>query len=158
MPDLTFIRYPNQESDIHILQTEIPGLDYMGKSKPEKESIRIKKKRFYSHSRRIWLKTLWWYIHLGWQGTPDRTYEILKNNGSNIISHFIERPGRGYREKLFRCMLYEYAQLPEQKQKDKVFRAAAKLNLVKCTSVEPALTEGGEPVYSKKLFSEVVGR
>ena len=157
MPDLTFIRYPNQESDIHILQTEIPGLDYMGKSKPEKECIRIKKKRFYSHSRRIWLKTLWWYIHLGWQGTPDRTYEILKNNGSNIISHFIERPGRGYREKLFRCMLYEYAQLPEQKQKDKVFRAAAKLNLVKCTSVEPALTEGGEQVYSKKLFSEVVG-
>lgn len=153
MPDLTFIRYPNLKEDVNILREYIPGLSYAIGIKTEKDSIRIKKKRFYSHTRRIWLKTLWWYVYLGWQGTSEETYEVLKNNGTNIISHFIERPGRGYREQLFRCMLYAYSMLPEQK--DSTFRAAAKLNLAKCVSMEPALTEGGEARYSQVLFDEV---
>ena len=153
MPDLTFIRYPNQQSDVEVIREYIPNLSYAIGVKTEKDSIRIKKKRFYSHTRRIWLKTLWWYVHLGWQDTPKKTYEVLKNNGTNIISHFIERPGRGYREQLFRCMLYAYSLLPEQR--DSIFRAAAKLNLAKCVSIEPALSEGGEIFYSKKLFEEV---
>ena len=154
MPDLTFIRYPNKKEDAEILAENIPGLTYAIGIKSEKDSGRIKKKRFYSHTRRIWLKTLWWYIHLGWQGSTDLTFEILKNNGTNIISHFIERPGRGYRPTLFRAMLYAYAMLPEQK--DSVFRAAGKLNLAKCVSVEPALTEGGEKRYAEQLFKEVL--
>ena len=153
MPDLTFIRYPNQSSDIDVIREYIPDLTYAKGVKTEKDSIRIKKKRFYSHTRRIWLKTLWWYIHLGWQGDAEQTYKVLENNGTNIISHFIERPGRGYREQLFRCMLYAYSLLPEQR--DSIFRAAAKLNLAKCVSVEPALTVGGEEAYSEKLFEEV---
>ncbi len=153
MPDLTFIRYPNLNEDVKIIREYIPDLSYAIGIKTEKDSIRIKKKRFYSHTRRIWLKTLWWYIHLGWQGTSEDTYEVLKNNGTNIISHFIERPGRGYREQLFRCMLYAYSLLPEQK--DSTFRAAAKLNLAKCVSMEPALAEGGEVKYSQMLFDEV---
>lgn len=153
MPDLTFIRYPNQSSDVEIIQQNIPGLSYAIGIKTEKDSIRLKKKRFYSHTRRIWLKTLWWYIHLGWQGSSEKTYKTLQNNGTNIISHFIERPGRGYRTTLFRDMLYAYSKLPEQK--DSTFRAAAKLNLAKCVSVEPALTEGGEKTYAKALFEEV---
>lgn len=153
MPDLTFIRYPNQPSDIDTLKRYIPNLSYAIGIKTEKDSLRLKKKRFYSHTRRIWLKTLWWYVHLGWQGSSEKTFEVLKNNGTNIISHFIERPGRGYREQLFRCMLYAYSLLP--KQKDKIFRAAAKLNLAKCISVEPALSEGRETTYSKNLFEEV---
>lgn len=153
MPDLTFIRYPNLNEDVKVIREYIPDLSYAIGIKTEKDSIRIKKKRFYSHTRRIWLKTLWWYIHLGWQGNSKTTYEVLKNNGTNIISHFIERPGRGYREQLFRCMLYAYSLLPEQK--DSTFRAAAKLNLAKCVSMEPALAEGGEVKYSKMLFDEV---
>lgn len=154
MPDLTFIRYPNQGSDVEILREYIPNLSYPKAVQTEKDSMRLKKKRFYSHTRRIWLKTLWWYIHLGWQNTSEVTYEVLKNNGTNIISHFIERPGRGYREHLFRCMLYAYSQLSEQK--DETFRAAAKLNLAKCVSIEPALSLGGEEKYSEKLFEEVI--
>lgn len=153
MPDLTFIRYPNLNEEVKVIKEYIPDLSYAIGIKTEKDSVRIKKKRFYSHTRRIWLKTLWWYIHLGWQGNSKTTYEVLKNNGTNIISHFIERPGRGYREQLFRCMLYAYSLLPEQK--DSTFRAAAKLNLAKCVSMEPALAEGGEVKYSKMLFDEV---
>ena len=131
MPDITYMRYP----------------------KPEQGAIRLNQKRFFSHTRRIWLKTLWWYIYLGWQGTADDTYEILKNNGTNIISHFIERPGKGYRPVLFRSMMKAYSSVPVQK--DEVFRAAAKLNLAKCKTIEPALTLGGESVYSCQLFNEV---
>ena len=152
-PDLTFIRYPNQNQDVNIISEYIPNLSYAIGVKTEKDSVRLKKKRFYSHTRRIWLKTLWWYSHLGWQGGSESTYAVLKNNGTNIISHFIERPGKGYREQLFRCMLYAFSLLPEQK--DKTFRAAAKLNLAKCVSLEPALTEGGEVRYAELLFDEV---
>ena len=132
MPDITYLRYP----------------------KPEQGSMRINQKRFYSHTRRIWLKTLWWYVHLGWQGTSEKTFEVLKNNGTNIISHFIERPGKGYRPKLFRSMMYVYSTLPTQK--DTIFRAAAKMNLAKCITVEPALTVGGEDAYTADLFREIV--
>ncbi len=156
MPDITFIRYPNIPDDIQILQESLPGLSYSIAVRTEKDSMRIKKKRFYSHTRRIWLKTLWWYIHLGWQGDSETTYAVLKNNGTNIISHFIERPGRGYRPELFRYMLYAYSLLPEQK--DSTFRAAAKMNLAKCVTVEPALTEGGEKEYARRLFDEVAAK
>lgn len=156
MPDITFIRYPNIPDDIQILQESLPGLSYSIAVRTEKDSMRIKKKRFYSHTRRIWLKTLWWYIHLGWQGDSETTYAVLKNNGTNIISHFIERPGRGYRPELFRYMLYAYSLLPEQK--DSIFRAAAKMNLAKCVTVEPALTEGGEKEYARRLFDEVTAK
>lgn len=153
MPDITFIRYPNIPDDVEILREAIPNLSYAIAIRTEKDSMRIKKKRFYSHTRRIWLKTLWWYIHLGWQGDSVTTYQVLKNNGTNIISHFIERPGRGYRPALFRYMLYAYSLLPEQK--DSTFRAAAKMNLARCVLVEPALTEGGEQAYARKLFEDV---
>lgn len=133
MPDITYLRYP----------------------KPEQGSIRINQKRFYSHTRRIWLKTLWWYVHLGWQGSAKQTFDVLKNNGTNIISHFIERPGKGYRPALFRNMMYAYSKQPIQK--DSVFRAAAKMNLAKCVTVEPALTVGGERAYAIELFDEVQG-
>ena len=156
MPDITFIRYPNIPDDIQILQESLPGLSYSIAVRTEKDSMRIKKKRFYSHTRRIWLKTLWWYIHLGWQGDSETTYAVLKNNGTNIISHFIERPGRGYRPELFRYRLYAYSLLPEQK--DSTFRAAAKMNLAKCVTVEPALTEGGEKEYARRLFDEVTAK
>lgn len=131
MPDITYLRYP----------------------KPEQGSLRINQKRFFSHTRRIWLKTLWWYVHLGWQGSSGKTFEVLKNNGTNIISHFIERPGKGYRLKLFRSMMYVYSTLPTQK--DTIFRAAAKMNLAKCVTVEPALTAGGEDAYTADLFREI---
>lgn len=155
MPDITFIRYPNLPADVEQLKQYFPGLAYAGGITTEKDSGRLKKKRFYSHTRRIWLKTLWWYIYLSWQGDYESTFKVLKNNTTNIISHFIERPGRGYRESLFRSMMYAYSMLPEQN--NKIFTSAAKLNLAKCVSVEPALTEGGEIEYSKKLFEEVTG-
>ena len=131
MPDITYLRYPN----------------------PEKGSIRINQKRFYSHTRRIWLKTLWWYIHLSWQGDESKTFEVLRDNGVDNINKLIETPGRGYRIPLFRSMMLEYHKTSPHKVKD--FAAFTKLNNAKCVSVEPALTSGGVAVYAQKLLAEV---
>ena len=131
MPDITYLRYPN----------------------PEKGSIRINQKRFYSHTRRIWLKTLWWYIHLSWQGDESKTFEVLRDNGVDNINKLIETPGRGYRIPLFRSMMLEYHKTSPHKVKD--FAAFTKLNNAKCVSVEPELTSGGVAVYAQKLLAEV---
>ena len=50
--------------------------------------------------------------------------------------------------------MYIYSTLSTQK--DNIFRAAAKINLAKCVTVEPALTIGGERAYSENLFKEIL--
>ncbi|MBR5296684.1 MAG: hypothetical protein IKU29_02305 [Parabacteroides sp.] len=134
MPDITYQRYPD----------------------PKQGDIRINQKRFYAHTRRIWLKSLWWYIHLSWQGTADTTFEVLKDNGTDNINKLIETPGRGYRLSLFRNMMLEYHRTGPHKVKD--FAAFTKLNNAKCISVEPELTIGGVTGYAQSLLAEVSTR
>ena len=136
MPDITYLRYPNPEKGIR---------DAGG---------RLNHKRFYAATRRIWLKTLWWYIHLSWQGSAEKTFEVLKNNSTDNINKLIETPVRGYRLKLFRSMMLEYSKTNLHTTDD--FLAFTKLNNAKCVSVEPALTFGGEQEYARKLLDEIV--
>lgn len=133
-PDITHMRYPpsNKDSD---------------------EGHRINSKRFYAHTRRIWLKTLWWYIHLSWQGSADATYKVLKDLGTDTISDFIERPGKGYRLTLFRELIKAYACV--DKKSSDLFNKIQKQNLVNCTTVEPALTRNGESGYVSQLFIQL---
>lgn len=134
MPDITYQRYPE----------------------PKQGDIRINRKRFYAHTRRIWLKTLWWYVHLSWQESAEATFEALKDNGIDNINKLIETPGRGYRLPLFRCMMLEYHRTGPHKVKD--FAAFTKLNNAKCISVEPELTSGGISAYAQRLLTEVSTR
>ena len=136
MPDITYLRYPKPENAI----SEAGG--------------RLNHKRFYSHKRRIWLKTLWWYVHLSCQGTAKKTFDVLKDNATDNINKLIETPGKGYRLSLYRNMVREYSEKVPHKAKD--FAAITKLNNVKCISVEPELIAGGEKQYVKQLVSEVV--
>ena len=131
MPDITYQRYPD----------------------PKQGDIRINRKRFYAHTRRIWLKTLWWYVHLSWQGSAKATFDILKDNGIDNINKLIETPGRGYRLPLFRSMMLEYHRTGPHRVKD--FAAFTKLNNAKCVSVEPELTSGGVAAYAQRLLAEV---
>ena len=135
MPDITYLRYPDPEKQI------------------KESGGRLNHKRFYAATRRIWLKTLWWYIHLSWQGTEEKTFEVLKDNGTDNINKLIETPGRGYRLPLFRSMMREYAANSPNRVKD--FSAFTKLNNAKCVLVEPALTLGGVDAYAHKLFEEL---
>ncbi len=130
-----------------------PDITYMRYPKGGKDDIRINKKRFYSHTRRIWLKTLWWYIHLSWQGNRRATYDVLKGFGTDTISDFIERPGKGYRLKLFRDLIKAYSKV-DNKSAD-TFNRIQKQNLVNCTTVEPTLTENAEIGYINQLFFQL---
>lgn len=131
MPDLTYWRYPD----------------------PKQGDIRINQKRFYSHTRRIWLKTLWWYIHLSWQGNSEKTFNILKDKGTDAISQLIERTGRGYRISLYRALMKEYSLIPGQFSK--IYQRTMALNTARCRTIVPILTSGGETGYVKKLFSDM---
>lgn len=135
MPDITYLRYPDPEKNIR----EAGG--------------RINHKRFYLGTRRIWLKTLWWYVHLSWQGDSEKTFNVLKENAIDNINKLIETPGKGYRLSLYRNMMLEYSKQPVHSTD--VFLAMTKLNNVKCLSVEPELVFGGEKEYVRQLVSEV---
>lgn len=138
MPDITYLRYPDPEQGVR------------------DEGGRLNHKRFYAGTRRIWLKTLWWYIHLSWQGSEKDTFKVLKGNGVDNINKLIETPGRGYRISLFRAMMLEYYRTSPHKVKE--FAAFTKLNNAKCVSMEPVLTCGGEPGYARRLFMELANQ
>ena len=129
-PDITYARYPVAEDD------GVGG--------------RINHKRFYEGTRRIWLKTLWWYVHLSWQGSEGATRRVLETGGANCISKLIETPGRGYRVEAYRAMMREYAS--HGTFSNDAFNFAMKLNGALCRTGEPELWEGGVQGYAKELF------
>lgn len=132
-PDITHLRYPPSKKD-------------------QNEGHRLNPKRFYLHTRRIWLKTLWWYIHLAWQGTENATYRVIKDFGTDTISDFIERPGKGYRLPLYRALMKEYSSVKNKSAS--FFNRIQKQNLVNCRNIEPALTDGAERGYVKRLIKQ----
>lgn len=134
-PDLTYLRYPNPEDEV------------------KKQGGRINRKRFFSQTRRIWIKSLWWYVHLSWQGSKDATRDVIAGNGANIISHFIETPGRGYRVDLYRALMSHYAGRADKG--NDLFCAAAKLNGAECRNIEPSLMPGGVTEYCCVLFDKI---
>jgi len=133
-PDITNKRYPPTKVDIA-------------------DGHRLNTKRFYLHTRRIWLKTLWWYIHLSWQGTDSETYDVLRKFGSDTISDLYERPGKGYRLALYRELMRQYSGI--ENKSTSLFNEIQKRNLVNCRTVEPALTEGAERGYISRLLDEL---
>lgn len=154
--DFTVIQANDDDIWRYISVKVMPDITYQRYSEPKKGDIRINQKRFFAHTRRIWLKTLWWYIHLSWQGSEEKTFEVLKENGVDNINKLIETPGRGYRVTLFRNMMLEYHRTRPHVVKD--FAAFTKLNNAKCVSVEPMLTSGGIGTYAQKLLEEVSSR
>lgn len=112
--------------------------------------------RFWKESRRIWLKTLWWYIYLSWQGSVEKTYAILKDNTTDEIVQLVERSGSsGYRVETCRKIMEHYGSLEkeEKKRNNQIFRRVMKLNTARTKVVEPALLVGGEKMYVKELFA-----
>ena len=70
----------------------------------------LNEQRFYSNSRRIWLKTLWWYIELSWRNNKEDTYQVLCNNTTDTLVSLVERPGLGYNINLYREIMYQLEQ------------------------------------------------
>lgn len=112
----------------------------------------INEDRMWRNGRRIWLKTLWWYIHLSRQNSIEETYEILKSNSSDDISQLIERTGIGYRCDLYREIMRQYA---EHDHSGHLLRRVLKLNVAICGSVEPLLCNDGLRGYVAFLYDQL---
>ena len=80
--------------------------------------------RFWKKPKRLWLRVLWWYIHLSWQGSEEATVDILKDNSTDEILQLVDRCGRGgYRVNLYREMMKKNGQLdPADRRKKQLFR------------------------------------
>jgi hypothetical protein len=111
--------------------------------------------RFWKEPRRIWLKTIWWYIYLSWQGSIEDTKEILKDNTTDEIVQLVERAGtNGYRVDLAREIMKIYGSFDKEKKSrnQSIFRKVMKLNTAKVETIEPAFHLKGEQTYARQLF------
>ncbi|MEB7852929.1 hypothetical protein BUY92_10160 [Staphylococcus equorum] len=106
---------------------------------------------FYKDTRRIWLKTIWWYIHLSWQGNEEDTLKILKNNSTDTIMQLVDRSGIGYNIELYREIMKEYQNYNDRK----LFRRLLILNVARILTMSPDLVEGGIERYVKDLYESV---
>jgi len=113
---------------------------------------RINDSRFWRDPRRIWLKTLWWYIHLSLQNESlEETKSILQHNGSDDISQLVERSGSGYRIELYRSIMRRYS--TADRSDGKLLRKVLKLNVIRCATVEPLFASDDIIEYVEDLFN-----
>lgn len=113
----------------------------------------INEDRYYKTARRMWLETLWWYVHLAWRNDDTTTREILKENTTDTILNIIDRTGTyGYRRELFNEILYK-KYLYKVTDRDQ-FRKIMTLNTMKIQVIDPFLVNGGIEKYVEELFVE----
>lgn len=110
--------------------------------------------RYYKLARRIWLKQIYWYIHLAWQGDKETTFNILKNNTTDTIMNIVERPGKGYNIELIREILRQYPSYDDSSRN--ILRRVLVFNTALSKSASPEFIEGGIETYVKNLFDRVV--
>lgn len=125
VPDLVYYRWPG------------PG------------ESRLNADRMWDDTRRMWFKSLWWYVYLSYQDSLEKTRSILSGNSSDDISQLLDRPGSGYRVPLYRAIMRRYN---ETNRSNKLLRKVLKMNVVLCGTMEPLLYEGGIDQYVDELF------
>lgn len=108
--------------------------------------------RFFKQSRRIWLRTIWWYVHLSWAGSKQETFNLLKHHTTDEIVQLVERSGpRGYRIDLTREIMKQLGSTKEKFDRN-LFRRIMKLNTARLKVIEPYLAIGGVKQYVKELI------
>ena len=121
---------------------------------------------FWKKNVRIWLRSIWWYVHLSWGDTMTNTNSILTspNFSTDTILNLVERSGRrGTFINVYRLIMYYYSRIPKQKidsfnasaeKHSTLFRTVMILNTARTMVLDPALYLGGEQEYVKSLFAE----
>lgn len=136
----------NEEVWIYISMKVVPDLVF--------KRWGLTETRFFSQSRRIWLRTLWWYIYLSWNDTFERTYEILRLFTTDEIAQLVERSGPyGYRVDVTREIMNQLGSLETEKIGRDLFRKIMKLNTARVKIIEPALVDGGVKKYVADLIN-----
>lgn len=110
--------------------------------------------RYFKESRRIWLKTIWWYIHLSWNQNKEQTLKILEGLTTDEIVQLVERVGPyGYRVSFTRELMKELYEIDDSMKSRNLFRQIMKLNTARVKLVEPTLYPGGTKKYVKELIN-----
>ncbi|MEG1045961.1 hypothetical protein [Carnobacterium sp.] len=109
---------------------------------------------FYKNNRRLYLKTLYWYIHVSWMGDKSETKAILEKNNTDIIAGFVERPNLGYDVLVYREMMRQIDQYDIRKRNQ--FRTLMKLNTARLKVISPDLVSGGIHGYVANLIDAVI--
>ena len=111
--------------------------------------------RYWKKPKRLWLRVLWWYIHLSWQGDDASTAKTLEDNSTDEILQLVDRCGRGgYRVELYRELMRQHAEIDlTLRRKSKVFRKTMVLNTARTQVMEPLLVDGGAKEYITELIS-----
>ena len=109
--------------------------------------------RYWKGRSRIWLRALWWTVHLTWQGNEENTRKVLESVTTDTVVQLVERPGKGgFRIDLTRLIFgMRWLRKPSQDQ----FRAIMKLNTAQIVLKEPVFCEGGLFGYVDALFADV---
>lgn len=108
--------------------------------------------RSYKDKRRIYPKSLYWFIHLCYQGDDVSTIEVIKNLTTDEIVGLTERTGEGYRIELMRKIVKKASQI-EKKRVD--FRMILKMNHARTQVIEPDFYKGGCEGYVEDLFKSI---
>jgi hypothetical protein len=109
---------------------------------------------YYKKHSRIWLRTIYYYIHLSWQGDGPSTARVLEKNNTDTIMNLVDRIGEGYDIELYREIMKQFAQFKGDKD---VFRQVMVLNTAWQATTTPELYEGGIEKYVSDVFAKVVG-
>ena len=79
---------------------------------------------YYEKNVRIYLSTLWWYIHMSYQGDMVITKKCLETLNTDYILQLVERPGReGTYIEISREMMRVISQLPKEELNKKIGNA-----------------------------------
>ena len=112
--------------------------------------------RFYSQSNRMWLKSLYWFVYLSWQGDEEQTRKLFEFCTTDTVVQLTERTAKGFNVNLSRCIMAEYLiRESSGKTGPDPFRKVMKLNTAYIKTFEPELYDGGLKGYSTWLFDKV---
>lgn len=111
-----------------------------------------KSDHFYSKPTGIYPFQVYWYIKLSWQGTKEKTINILKENQEDQILNLVDRPSSiGINLELYRIITYKLSFInPNERQKK--FRAVMLKNTAKLVNIRPELYDGGIDAYVDMLY------
>jgi hypothetical protein len=116
----------------------------------------LQEERFWRGRSRIWLRVVWWLVHLAWQGSEEQTREVLADVTADTIAQLVERPGRGgFRIELSRTLFRERSRC---RLTQTGFRALMKLNTARVIVTEPSFCDGGVEGYVGELHAYIFGR
>jgi hypothetical protein len=109
--------------------------------------------RFWRNRSRIWLRAMWWFIHLSWQGNEATTLASIGGMSTDDVVQIVERPGlKGFRVDLYRAMVRAAGARPPGKRK---IRQLMKLNTATIVMVEPSAFRGGVSSYVQALYQQI---